>query len=326
VRIDHIDPKRKVLVNLGELTDLDANLKDADAQTYVTPRLGISFPIFEDAAFRFGYGHYYQYPNYFKVFQGTFLVQATQNYRPNPQLENSPIGDTKIEPEKTINYEAGVQTRLGTDISLDLVGFYRKTSNLIGVLLSETNEGRRFQVMGNIDYATVKGVELSVKKKFTNNFSASLNYTFSKTLVSTSVLFDRPTDEARTFPANWDQPHVVRGNMYLKFDNGFGFSLYGSASSGTPYTRSIFDPNGERSPWISSLDVNLFKDFTFFKIHQQLYVQVLNVVNRKNVWWVYADSGIPGDDTSEATSHDYTNNPAMWGPGRVIQIGIRLWN
>lgn len=325
-RIDYIDPKRKVLENLSELSNLNAELEEAEPLTYVTPRLGISFPIFEDAAFRFGYGHYYQFPNYFKVFQGTFLVESTQNYRPNPQLENSPIGDNEIKPEKTINYEAGVQTRLSNDISLDVVGFYRKTSNLIGVLLSETNEGRRFQVMGNIDYATVKGIELSLKKKFSENFSGSLNYTFSKTLVSTSVLFDRPTDEARTFPANWDQPHVARGHLYFRFQNGFGFSVYGSASSGLPYTQSIFDPNGQRAPWIHALDLNVFKNLDFFGIRQQVFLQILNVVNRKNVWWVYADSGIPGDDTSEATSHDYTNNPAMWGPGRTIQIGIRLWN
>jgi len=326
LRMDYIDPSRKVLVDLRDLTNINAELKDAEPEVYFNPRLGISFPIMETAAMRFGFGRYYQYPDYFKVFQGTYLIEASQEYRPNPQLENTPIADTEIKPEKTVNYEVGIQTKLSQYVAFDITGFYRKTSNLIGVILNETNEGRRFQVMGNLDYATVKGIEFSLKKQFSNNFSASMNYTLSKTLVSTSVLFERPIDEALTFPANWDQPHSLNANLFFEFRNGFGFSIYGTVSSGYPYTRSQFDPNGERGPTLSTLDLNVFKNFEFLGFSQQFYVQVLNVFDHKNVWWVYADSGIPGDDASEATSHDYTNNPTMWGPGRRIQLGIKLWN
>lgn len=180
--------------------------------------------------------------------------------------------------------------------------------------------------MTNIDYATVKGIEISLKKHFSDNFSAFLNYTLSNTLVSTSILFDRPTDESRTFPANWDQPHVFQGNVHFEMKNGFGFSLYGSLSSGFPYTRSTFDPNGERSPSIHQLDVNLFKNFDLFGFKQQLFIQIINVTNDRNIWWVYSDSGIAGADANEATSYDYTNNPSMYGPGRNIRLGIKLWN
>jgi outer membrane receptor protein involved in Fe transport len=325
-RFDYVDTKRKVLVNLAEMTDLTAPMEDAEPQFYVSPRFGISFPIAEKAAFRFGYGFYYQFPNYFKVFQGTYYLEATGEYRPNPQLENTPIANTQIEPEKTTNYEFGVQTMVSSFVSLDVTAFYRKTSNLIGVVMNETMEGKRFMTMGNIDYSTVKGIEFSLKKHFSNNFSAFFNYTYSKTLVSTSVLFEMPTSESRTFPANWDQPHSFRGNIFYQMKNGFGFSLYGSYSSGFPYTRSAFDPNGERSPWVHQFDINIFKNFDFFGMKQQLYVQILNVTNDRNVWWVYADSGIPGDDANASTSHDYTNNPSMYGPGRTIQIGFRIWN
>ena len=180
--------------------------------------------------------------------------------------------------------------------------------------------------MGNIDYATVKGIEISLKKYFSENFSAFFNYTLSNTLVSTSVLFEVPTDESRTFPANWDQPHVFQANIHFEMNNGFGFSMYGSIASGFPYTRSIFDPNGERSPTVYSLDLNVFKNFDFFGFDQQLFVQVTNLTNHINVWWVYADSGVAGKDANAATSDDYTNDPTMYGPGRAIRLGIRLWN
>ena len=109
------------------------------------------------------------------------------------------------------------------------------------------------------------------------------------------------------------------------WDNGWGFTLYGYLASGFPYTRTQFNPNGERGPSQSSLDMNLYKNFKFFNFNQQIFLQVNNLFNEKNVWWVYSDSGIAGKDANEATSDDYTNNPSMWGPGRTMQIGIRLW-
>lgn len=325
-RFDYINTNRKVLKDIREMSNLGSQLEDAKPEFYITPRLGISFPIAQKAAVRFGYGHYYQYPNYYKVFQGTYLLQSTGEYRPNPQLENTPIAASEIKPEKTVNYEFGLQTMLSDFVSLDVTAFYRKTSNLVGVLLNETYEGKRFQVMGNIDYATVKGIEVSLKKHFSENFSAFLNYTLSNTLVSTSVLFERATDESRTFPANWDQPHVFQGNVHFEMKNGFGFSLYGSLSSGFPYTRSSFNPNGERSPSIHQLDLNVFKNFEIFGFKQQVFLQINNLTNDRNIWWVYADSGIPGADANEATSYDYTNNPSMYGPGRTIRLGVKLWN
>jgi len=325
-RFDYINTNRRVLVDIKKLSDLTAETEKSKAEYYITPRLGISFPIAEKAAVRFGYGHYYQFPNYYKVFQGTYLMEASGEYRPNPQLENTPIASAEINPEKTVNYEFGLQTMLSNVVSLDVTAFYRKTSNLVGVQLNETYEGKRFQVMGNIDYATVKGIEFSLKKHFSENFSAFLNYTLSSTLVSTSVLFERPIDESRTFPANWDQPNVFQGNIHFEMNNGFGLSLYGSLSSGFPYTRSSFDPNGERSPSIHQLDLNVFKNFKLAGANQQVYIQVINLTNDRNIWWVYADSGVAGQDANEATSYDYTNNPSMYGPGRTIRLGIKLWN
>ena len=325
-RFDYINTNRLVLVDITQISDPNAPMEDATPEFYITPRLGISFPIAERAAVRFGYGHYYQFPNYYNVFQGTYYVEATGEYRPNPQLQDTPIASPSVEPEKTVNYEFGLQTMLSDKVSLDVTAFYRKTSNLVGVIMNETSDGKRFQELGNIDYATVKGIEFSLKKHFSDNFSAFFNYTLSNTLVSTSILFERPTSETRTFPANWDQPHVFQGNIHFELQNGFGFSLYGSLSSGFPYTRSTFDPNGERSPTVHQLDLNLFKNFDFFGFKQQLYVQILNVTNDRNVWWVYADSGVPSTDASEATSYDYTDNPSMYGPGRTIRLGVKLWN
>lgn len=325
-RLDYFNNNRQVLDDIHQLTDLSAPMEKEKPILYVTPRLGVSFPIAKEAAIRFGYGHYYQYPNYYEVFEGTYYLQATGQYRPNPQIQQAPLAMPNIKQEETVDYEFGLQTQLSNTISLDVTAFYRKSRNLIGTVTTETEDGKRFSLFQNTDYATVKGIEFSLKKRLSDHFSAFFNYTLSKTLVSTSIFFNQPTDESRTFPADWDQPSVFQGNVYYESDAGYGFSLYGSISSGLPYTRSRFDPNGARAPMLHELTLEIFKNFDLFGFNQQIFIQVENLTNDKNIYWVYSDSGIPGSDANPATSYDYTNDPTEYGPGRVIQFGIKIGN
>ncbi len=321
VRFDYIDPNRRYV---ADIRNVEGPVEDVSPRSYFSPRFGLSFPVAEQAAFRFGYGHYYQYPDFYKIYQG--LNQSYARYpRPNPRLDTGAIAKGDLEEERTINYEAGVQVEVTNEVSMDVVGFYRKTSNLIGLTLVEDISGVQMNVFDNINFATVKGIELSLKKRFSHNFSGFLNYTYSKTLVSSSFLFLRPQDISRTFPADWDQPHILNVNLAFYFpDKKVGFSVFGSAQSGFPYTANQFQPNEERAPWIHQLDLMVYKDFNFLGMDQQLFFRVFNLPNRQNIWWVYADSGKPGVDANPATSFDYTNNPAMWGPGRRVEIGFAI--
>ena len=323
LRLDYIDPNRQFV---QDLANIDGDVDKVDSRFYMTPRLGLSFPIAERAAFRFGYGHYYQFPDFFKVYQG--LNADYERYpRPNPRISVGAIARGDLKEERTVNYEAGVQAKLNEEVSLDVVGFYRKFSNLIGTTLVEDASGLQFESFDNINFATVKGLEISLKKRFSNNFSSFFNYTFSQTLVSSSYLFLRPQTISRTFAADWDQPHIFNANLSFYFpDNKWGFDVSGSLQSGFPYTANNFEPNEERAPYIHQLDLNLYKEFDFAGMNQRLFVRVFNLPNRKNIWWVYADSGKPGVDANPATSDDYTNNPAMWGPGRRIEIGLSIAN
>jgi len=322
LRFDYVDPNRTYVKTLK---DPDGALQDSKPRVYVSPRLGISYPVSDVAAFHFGYGHYYQYPNFFMVFQG--LNRDYEKYpRPNPRLSTGAIASPDIREEKTVDYEAGVQAKISNEVSLHVTGFYRKISNLIGTMIVTDVNGRKFSAFDNLDYATVKGIEITLKKRFSNHFSGSLNYTFSKTLVSTSVLFELPTDATRTFPADWDQPHVFSYDLNVRLPHRFGFSIFGSLESGLPYTFNLFEPNAERAPMIQYMDVLLYKDFKLGGFKQRLGLQVRNLPNRRNVWWVYADSGKPGVDANPATSDDYTENPAMYGPGRTFELVLSLWN
>jgi hypothetical protein len=327
LRYDYVNPNRDFI---EDITKPEGSIGKVKARQYFSPRLGISYPISDAAAFRFGYGHYYQYPDFYQSFQG--MNSKYELYpAPNVKSVSGAIAKGDIQEEKTINYEVGVQAQLSNEISIDVTGFYRKISNLIGIEIIEgfltsgdVVKAQKFPVFDNVNFATVKGVEVSLSKRLSNNFSGFLNYTYSQSLVSSSLVLSQPQDVSRTFPADWDQTHSLSFGAIFSFPQQWGFSLLGSAASGLPYTYNQYKPNAERAPWIGSFDGLAYKEFSFGSINTRFYVQVMNIFNRKNVWWVYADSGQPGVDTNPATSDDYTNNPQMWGPGRRVQIGLSI--
>jgi len=325
LRYDYFNPNREFVTNIENPQGAISKIKPSQ---YFSPRLGISYPISDVAAFRFGYGHYYQYPYIYMADQGMNRQYELYPY-PNVSSVQGAIAKGDIQEEKTINYEVGIQVKVTEDISADVTGFYRKMSNLVGISIitgyitsGDVVKEQRFPIFDNLNYANVKGVEISISKRMTNYFQGFLNYTYSQALVTSSLLFSLPQDLSRTFPADWDQTHTVAFGAIFQFPGKWGFSLLGGLQSGLPYTFSQFQPNAERAPMITSLDVIGHKEFDIGPLTARFFIQVLNILNRRNVWWVYADSGQPGIDTSPATSDDYTNNPSMWGSGRRIQLGV----
>ena len=322
LRLDVVDPNRPYPV---DITDPFGETGDQPARAYVSPRLGVSFPIGEQAAFRFGYGTYRQFPDFFQLYQG---ANETYDRYPSPNVLVVPgaLASSDIEEETTTNYETGVQVKLGPATSFDATAFYRESANLIGVQIVEaTGEaaGARYPVFSNLDFATARGIELTLRQQG-EVVSGFVNYTYSRAYVTSSVLFQQATDLTRTFPAAWDRPHVLSTGLFVRAPGEWGGSAFVSLSSGTPYTFTRFDPNAERAPFILTNDLQVSKGFSVGGATARGFVQVRNVLGRRNVWWVYADSGVAGVDANPATSDDYTDNPAMWGPGRRLQIGLQL--
>lgn len=327
VRYDYVNPRREFVT---DITTPEAGTGSVPARSYFSPRFGISYPISDVAAFRFGYGHYYQYPDFFKAFQGMNRQYALYP-APNVRSVSGAVATGDIEEEKAVNYEFGVQFRIGSLLSADVTGFYRKISNLIGIVIVNgyLTEGgvtreQRFPAFDNVSAATVKGIEISITRRFADNFSGFFNYTYSQALTTSSFLFSLPREGAQEFPADWDQPHVASFGMSFEFPSQWGFSFLGNLGSGFPYTYTQFQPNAERAPWQGSFDLMGHKEFSLGPVTLRAFLQVINLFNRRNIWWVYADSGQPGIDANPSTSDDYTNDPSMWGPGRRFQFGISV--
>lgn len=319
LRYDLVSPETFMMED--QLRPTTSKMVETDVKQYLSPRLGVSFPIADKMAIRFAYGVYYQFPHFFLTYQG---ANEEDPIYPNYGLsEVTTIGDGGIEPERTTSYEVGLQVGINSKTSINITTFYRDISDLVGL---QTIRGpRTYQLFTNDAYAISKGVEIAFQSKISKNLSMFVNYTFSEVSASKQSTWYVPLfPQNRTFVADWDIPHKLSFNIEYLHESQFGVSLIGNLNSGFPYSPNSLNPNSERGPAQNNIDINLYKKFDLFGFNQTVFVHVANIFNTQNIWWVYADTGRPGVDANEATSNDYTNNPTAWGPPRQVRIGLKI--
>ena len=341
LRFEMWNPDSPYWVDITRLADME--LKDATTKTEVSPRLGVSYPIAETAAFHFAYGHFYQVPKYTLLYQGqreltnpedkelaTYPDRKDKLYFPMLEMFDFRLANADMEPEKTVAYEAGLQTKLTQDIAVDITAFYREMSNLVGERwVAEAAAGAGVKYSDNYDHGNAKGVEVVLNKRYSNYFSLRANYTFSKASVTSStpwtqIQIANPT--FRTFNANWDRPHTFSFDLFIGKPANWGLSFFGNFQSGLPYSIRV-EPNTERMPYIGTVDTRLSKSFKFFGFKQTVFLRVLNLFDRKNIYYVYEQSGKPdlelGLERNERNLNVY-NDPSNYGPPREVRLGVSI--
>ncbi len=305
---------------------LETKMIDVKPKNRFSPRFGLSYPISDKAAFHFAYGHFYQFPSYVNFLTG-INTEGVYGDRPNLLSIGLAILNPNMKPEKSITYEAGVQFSVASDITMNVTAFYRELADLIGVRWIRS---AGYVYFDNVDFGNVKGVEVIVDKRFSNNFSARINYTFSQTLISTSSPLTASQSIGtssiafRTELADWDRPHDL--SVYLRYSlaNTVNFSLSSIAKSGRPYSVLAETPNTERMPWNINFDGKISTDLNFFGLKQTVFVKVYNIFDRKNIYSVYSVTGKWDDDGDSGTPYASDANPRRISDGRRIRVGFDI--
>jgi len=118
----------------------------------------------------------------------------------NPVLR---LPNTEVDPEKGVNYEAGLRYR-NIDFQFDLIGFYNELEDLINRDAPTTFNGEPAVQMRNIGEATVRGVELLAAWNPMTNLQLVANATYTH---GTDDITDTPLSQIMpwngTFSANW---------------------------------------------------------------------------------------------------------------------------
>lgn len=352
LRFDYFQPNALVPANTQnpQLFQRPFNRDDefwteADTKFALSPRFGLAYPISSRGVIHFSYGYFFQIPDYNRLYNGDQLVlQSTSGFQ-------GIFGNPNLKPERSIKYEIGLQQELFTGFALDVTAFYEDKRDYVssGPLNLTSIPSVRYGTWVNRDYANIRGVTIALNQRVSRNLTFGFDYTYS-------VAEDSNSDPAAEFfaaiarsdtsgsslarfltPANWDRTHVFNSAFFYA-GNNWGVNLLQRFSSGLPYTPSTEVPrrvgisasgdvltNSIRMPYVFSLDLSAYRNIELAGNNLRINLNIYNLLDRRNVNSVFADSGVPTGPLRPPSQFDpgYYENPGWYSEPRRVQLGVQ---
>lgn len=354
VRYDHVNPNAWMFKEIAATFDENdeyvdgtgmfggdrifdkADVKDSETYYFISPRLGMSFPVTDKTVFHAQYGKFYQAPRLTDLYLSPFyLDRFVMSGGYFTSLDNP-----NLRPPKTTSYEIGFKQRMGEFASLQLTAFYKETEDLVQ-LLNVTTDVTNIAFYDNGDFGQIKGMDIIFNLRRYKNLSATFNYEmqFAEGTGSASGSnFDiawqggaRGHFPKFAMPLDFEQRHTGSLNLDYRFgkdDAPIGFLKHAGANlvfafnSGNPYTRmKTFNTNpftgrydndnvsespysavnAEITPWVYKIDLKVNKQFYFGTAKLNVYAWVLNLLNTANVKDIWISTGLPDDTGHRGT-------------------------
>jgi outer membrane receptor protein involved in Fe transport len=293
------------------------------------PRIGVSFPVSTSTVFHLNYGTFMQRPS----FQNVLGVNQKLPPLPSPPAVNS-LGNPRLQPQVTNQYDIGVMQGLGQGFTLDVSGYYRDIKDLIEqAVFTNLSSGTSYFSYFNRDYADVRGFRIQLTNR-RGALTGSLNYQFSVATGKSSSASNAPvaitknvsgeisTDAVSKVPIrdvllNFDRTHNLIVTLAYSTPDRFGPNVLGVypfdnlvvsvnsfARSGRPYTSSnnANDVNGMRSPAEYNTNLRLAKNIrNLLGMPATMYLEVFNLFNQKIFNYNYLFSTANKIDLNDAT-------------------------
>lgn len=313
---------------------------DATAKAQISPRLGVAYPITQEGVIHFSYGIFFQIPTVNQMSEGFGYKIANQsgNY--------GPFGNPDLDAQKTTMYEIGFKQGIG-DFVVDVTGYYRDVRSWVSTSIPiETYlPGINYVVFTNRDYANTRGVTVSLKRSYINNFGFDLSYTYQVVDGSNS----NPADEffslqsnnqptLALLPLNWDQRHKLAGAVYMG-GSSWGGSFRFRFEDGFPYTPSFpqaaivgndvqpeFPRNSRRIPSSFEVDLSAYYELDLGTLRPRVFLEVYNVLDARSVVGVFSDTGEPDVTLDQLRTGQFDAGwfvqPGNYSEPRRIQLGV----
>jgi outer membrane receptor protein involved in Fe transport len=317
---------------------------EAEAQYQVSPRFGLAYQLGNAAVLRFSYGHFFQMPPFYSLYQNHSFTVGTTDY-------STVMGNSQLKAEKTVQYEVGLWQQLIPTLAMEVAVFYRDIYDLLSTKIISTFNQVEYGLYTNKDYGNAKGMEIKIDFKM-DEFYANLNYTLQYTRGNAdnpTQTFSRAGDSKDPIPTlismSWDQRHTLNLSAGYSAEK-FGINLTSYYNSGAPYTWTpISDnrlaninlyPNNSFMPARFNVDMSSYYNFyTSSKFSAQLTLNIYNLLDRLNESWVNSVTGraytaIVRESERQAHNSDFNTyddrykNPSMYGAPREVKLGVRL--
>jgi hypothetical protein len=275
---------------------------------HLSPRVGVSFPVSEQAHLFFNYGHYSQRPPYYYV----YAKSSSQSGEEYPR-----IGNPTLNPEIAVSYEIGGEYQFTATSALRATLFqkdmYDYPTSIRLVMRERQTTRSNFFMYWNMDYARSRGIELTLLRNRQNYVSGSLSYTFDVARGKASdpnkskVIQETGGDSRETTLEEeflwWNRPHKLTAQLSLlvreneRTPHWFGFvwpedmnaRLYFMIRSGRPYTPenesglTVGDANSRNGPFDSTCDFSLTKGFRIGRRRFEASFDIYNVFDQQTV-------------------------------------------
>jgi outer membrane receptor protein involved in Fe transport len=298
---DSLNPNISYDLSHQDTIILRQNLVPASKKQMLQPRISVSFPITDQGTIRFSYGHFYQVGSLASLYSNPYY------YAP---VGTPSFGNPDVQPQKSTQYELGLQQGLTEDLRLEITGYYKDVNNYIYSQRIITARGdKSYSVLTNLAYANTRGITISLLKRRSPKdlLSATLDYTFqvaegNRTEPVEEVFYNEQSGElSQTYlvPQTFDRLHTLTGTLMLSQPDNWAASFVGYWRTGTPYTPAYpsnvvpitFVQNSGRQPVQWKVDMKLEKFFQFSPMVFSLFLQVDNLFDTRNELSVYANSG-----------------------------------
>ncbi|MGE5410271.1 MAG: carboxypeptidase-like regulatory domain-containing protein [Clostridiales bacterium] len=292
-------------VNSGKMNQM-LQKTHVDAQLNLSPRLAVAFPITETSKLFFNYGHFRQLPDPVNLYS---IRRSTYD-----QNRLSAIANPDMPLQKTVAYELGYEQGFFDEYLVRVAGYYKDVTNQPRTVTYQTSDGTVSYTTTQPDnYGDYRGFEATVTKNRGNWITGFVNYTYG---VSSSGNFNYSTynqsasrqrefirttlenDQTKPIPipyarANFDlfTPESDFGpklggveiladwrlNLNASWNNGRYISWYGGGGTiqGIQYNVQWQDT------W--TCDMRISKNFNFGPVRLELFADILNAFNFKQV-------------------------------------------
>ena len=351
---------KKEYVNMeNRKVDINS-FKDYDPAWSIMPRISFSFPISDEALFFAHYdvltqrptSAFYCSPLYYYRFTDLSGTVANPNLKPSQTIEYELGFTQKVTNTSSMTISAYYHELRNMIQMYRFNGAFPKPYNSYSNLDFGTVKGltasydmrrtknARIRASYTLQYADMTGSSTSTAAALIAAGVPNLRSTFP-TNADRRHSFNLTLDYRYSSGKDYDGP-TIKGVQFL---SNTGFALQVNGGSGTPFTaaRNVSSPisggnnllqgtyNGSRIPASFRFDLRVDKDFDFTiggkeegkkgrEAFVNVYLQVLNLLNSKNIVGVYNATGNPDDDGYLSAPQWASEINSMIDPQAYIQM------
>ncbi|MGE5496540.1 MAG: TonB-dependent receptor plug domain-containing protein, partial [Syntrophothermus sp.] len=240
---------------------------DMNKKQTVSPRISLSFIPIPNFSLKAAYGIFYQTPNY-------------------RQLKYDYPSESNTDNQKAVHYIIGADYRVSDILNLKLEGYIKKYENMIPVQLLGD---------GSLDYGSrensangyARGIDVQLVSDFEwINLRVSYGYMTAKERLNGTVnYYSRYTDQMHTLASILDLNLGRKWNASLRVFYGSGYAVPSTYldRSVSPARWITIAAGTKHLPAYEREDIRISKEFEMYSRPLVLYLDVMNVLNKKNI-------------------------------------------